>query len=38
VPASVWPIALLSAGAHLEKLVFEGRVRQAHDARYIANE
>jgi glyoxylase-like metal-dependent hydrolase (beta-lactamase superfamily II) len=40
VPVASWPIALLSEGAHLEKLVFEGRVRRAHDddARYIANE
>jgi glyoxylase-like metal-dependent hydrolase (beta-lactamase superfamily II) len=38
VPVAIWPLALLSTEAHLEKLVSEGRVRVAHEARYIANE
>jgi hypothetical protein len=36
VPAATWPLALLSAMAHLEKLVADGRVRTAAGARYIA--
>ena len=36
VPASTWPIALLSVQAHLKKLVDDGRVREAPGARYVA--
>jgi glyoxylase-like metal-dependent hydrolase (beta-lactamase superfamily II) len=36
VPASTWPIALLSVRAHLEKLAREGRVRETPGARYVA--
>jgi endoribonuclease LACTB2 len=39
-PASVWPIALLSVRAHLEKLLDEGRVRSegtGPGVRYIAS-
>jgi glyoxylase-like metal-dependent hydrolase (beta-lactamase superfamily II) len=34
VPATTWPIALLSLRAHLKKLEDEGRVRLGPDARY----
>jgi glyoxylase-like metal-dependent hydrolase (beta-lactamase superfamily II) len=36
VPARTWPLALLSTRAHLEKLVHDGRVREAPGARYVA--
>jgi glyoxylase-like metal-dependent hydrolase (beta-lactamase superfamily II) len=36
VPATTWPIALLSLRAHLKKLEDEGRVRVGPDARYSA--
>jgi len=36
VPASIWPIALLSLKAHLKKLVDEGRVRTREGTRYSA--
>jgi glyoxylase-like metal-dependent hydrolase (beta-lactamase superfamily II) len=36
VPATIWPIALLSTRAHLMKLADEGRVRLEQGSRYIA--
>jgi glyoxylase-like metal-dependent hydrolase (beta-lactamase superfamily II) len=38
VPVTSWPLALLSTISHLAKLVSDGRVRVAPDARYIAGE
>jgi ribonuclease/clavin/mitogillin len=34
VPATTWPIALLSVRAHLKKLAHEGRVRESPGPRY----
>ena len=37
VPPAIWPIALLSVRAHLQKLEGDGRVRAADGSRYITS-